>query len=49
MEGAVLMVYVPGMLPIVSNKLGKAHLRAVCPRPLLWEKWLTQLGWVLGI
>ena len=23
------MVYVPGMLPVVSNELGKAHFRAM--------------------
>ena len=29
MEGLVLMVYVPGMLPIVSKRLGKACFRAM--------------------
>ena len=28
MEGSVLMVYVPDMLPIVLNELGKAHFKA---------------------
>ena len=27
MERSVLMVYVPDMLPIVSNELGKAHFK----------------------
>ena len=42
MEGSAVVVYVPGMLPIVLNEPGKAHIRAMMSWAAAVDGWAFQ-------